>query len=228
MMVSVMSAQPDRRAALRARHRADILAAARSLITEHGAGGLTADDLAARADVARRTVFNHFASLEDVVVACLELELANAIDTIQDGVVSGSARSGPLEDLETSLRQADLPSAISSIARMLAGPPHAAAGERVRHEALRQTSEVMVDGLCERYPDTARLDVELLTALVMSGVGVVAAEWSTRYPQGPDAESRQEWARLLDVLFARVRRGFEDPEAPLHAPGRSSASAGGA
>ncbi|MGW6228038.1 helix-turn-helix domain-containing protein, partial [Cellulosimicrobium cellulans] len=62
----------DRRAALRARHRRAIVDAAASLMEENGGARFTVDELAARADVARRTIFNHFASLDDVVVEVCE------------------------------------------------------------------------------------------------------------------------------------------------------------
>jgi len=55
-----MTLSIDRRAALKAKHRAAILQAARDLVDERGGRGFSVDELAARADVARRTVFNHF------------------------------------------------------------------------------------------------------------------------------------------------------------------------
>ncbi|MBK0297465.1 TetR family transcriptional regulator, partial [Bacillus sp. S34] len=38
------------------------------------------DDLASRADIARRTVFNHFGSLDEVLLAVCEQELSVIID----------------------------------------------------------------------------------------------------------------------------------------------------
>ncbi len=56
-----------RRAGAREETRNRILDAAAALIIERGSSGVTVNDVAARADVAARTVYNHFASNEDLV-----------------------------------------------------------------------------------------------------------------------------------------------------------------
>jgi len=64
----------DRRSALKARHRQAIVDAARRLIDAHQGPRFSVDELAAEADVSRRTVFNHFDSLDDVILAaCTEI-----------------------------------------------------------------------------------------------------------------------------------------------------------
>ena len=64
----------DRRGALKARHRQAIVDAARRLIDARQGPRFSVDELAAEADVSRRTVFNHFDSLDDVILAaCTEI-----------------------------------------------------------------------------------------------------------------------------------------------------------
>lgn len=72
LVFSFVTLTTDRRAALKAKHRAAILQAARDLVDERGGREFSVDDLAARADIARRTVFNHFASLDEVLLAVCE------------------------------------------------------------------------------------------------------------------------------------------------------------
>lgn len=59
---------------------ARIVAAAAELALERGARGVTMDDIAERADVARRTLFNRFASKEAVLAAVCAPILTHAIE----------------------------------------------------------------------------------------------------------------------------------------------------
>ncbi|HQR27939.1 MAG TPA: TetR family transcriptional regulator [Nocardioides sp.] len=53
----------------KARTRADLVDAAYALVTEQGMAGVTAEAVAARAGVSRRTFFNYFPSVESVLTA---------------------------------------------------------------------------------------------------------------------------------------------------------------
>lgn len=77
----------DRRSALKARHRQAIVVAARHLIDERHGPRFTVDELARQADVSRRTVFNHFETLDDVILA--------ACTEILDGVVAAFREKAP-------------------------------------------------------------------------------------------------------------------------------------
>lgn len=88
----------DGRSALRAERRLAILDAARALATEHGSAGFTVDQVAARAGVSRRTVFNHFAGLDQLLVAVCEQRLAETTTELLDEVdrrIAALHRTGP-------------------------------------------------------------------------------------------------------------------------------------
>lgn len=53
----------------RARTRAAIVAAARTLTLEHGLGGFTIEQVCSQAEISRRTFFNYFPTKEDAVLA---------------------------------------------------------------------------------------------------------------------------------------------------------------
>ena len=81
----MIDARPNRFAALKARHRRAILDAAKELISEGGAARFSVDQLAERADVSRRTVFNHFASIDDVVTTVCTEVLGVVTQTYSNG-----------------------------------------------------------------------------------------------------------------------------------------------
>ncbi len=121
-----MSSGVDRRAALKARHRDAILAAARELIRERGGPTFGVDELADRADIARRTVFNHFASLDDVLVAVCETDILVVVDQFRNAIRSNppaSASAGSVyEDIARAVRSTDIPPVIVAVVQTLGAP----------------------------------------------------------------------------------------------------------
>ncbi|GAB4005941.1 hypothetical protein GCM10029992_55240 [Glycomyces albus] len=88
----------DRRAALKARSRQAILDAAAELIERRRSAEFTVDDLAAASDVSRRTVFNHFASLDDVVTEVAGQMLVEIVDRMEARATSGAREAGTILD----------------------------------------------------------------------------------------------------------------------------------
>ena len=88
----------DKRSARKAENRIAIVEAAESLILEGGYGALNAEALAERAGVSRRTIFNHFASVDDVLVTRLN-QYFNRIFEECDFTISGENASMEAEML---------------------------------------------------------------------------------------------------------------------------------
>lgn len=181
--------------------------AARDLLLEHGAGGLTSEDLAERADVARRTLFNHFASLEEVVVTCLETELEAAITTLESAAPRSTA-TGALEELRSSFSGDDVLSALVRITRMSRGPGSEERQGRLQQQAMRRLAAPVARQLRERHGELSALDAALLTTTVLNGVSVIAMVWVTETGGVADSAGRRRWAALFDHLFTTLRRGF--------------------
>ncbi|MGQ7351956.1 TetR/AcrR family transcriptional regulator [Quadrisphaera oryzae] len=201
-------AAPDRRAALKARHRAAIVAAARELVDERGAAGFTTDDLAARADVSRRTVFNHFDHLEDAVVACVEAELERAISAVELDLGAAAPGPSPLDDLQATLTTPEVATALSWLGRTLSAPGREAAAERVRQQAMHRFGAGAAVRLRQRHPGLTPLEVQLLTTTVMNGMAVVATTWLEETSGSLDPVGRRRLEELLELLFDAVRHGF--------------------
>ncbi|MFI2105081.1 TetR/AcrR family transcriptional regulator [Isoptericola sp. NPDC019693] len=206
--------RPDRRAELKARTRRAIVAAAGSLMNEAGGVGFSVDELAARAGVSRRTVFNHFPSLDDVVAAVG----ADAFGMVRDALLAVDAppprrddaharRTAVLADLVGALRRADLVAPMASLTRGLGLTGGSADAAVVpAHQAmllLRSLSDVSADlaaDLRGRHPGTAPVDVDLLVAQTMSSLVVLHRHWYARTGGVSDAEARAVWAGLLTHL----------------------------
>lgn len=206
-------ASTDRRAALKARHRAAILAAARTLTAERGGPRFSVDELAERADVARRTVFNHFASVDEVVLAlCGELltvVLDDFVATANATPVGDGDRASMFDEIAEWLRAADLPTAIASIVAVLGTPAeHDRRGRLLIDEAFDRSTALLVDEVRRRNPAADPLDAELLVTSLMNGVVVIAKHWVRTTGASTDGEGRAQWDALLARLIDSVRSGY--------------------
>jgi TetR/AcrR family transcriptional regulator, regulator of autoinduction and epiphytic fitness len=204
---------PDRRAALRARHRSAILAAARALIAESDDGEFGVDELARRADVSRRTVFNHFASLDEIVVTVGAQELDFVIDDFiaaaESTPVGDGSRSSMFEELASTLVRADLATAIARIATILGVPEDKdPRGKAMTETAFSRTADRLVAELERRNPTADHLDVELLVAALLNGVMVIAKHWVHESNAVVSPETRARWDELLARLLTSVRGGY--------------------
>jgi AcrR family transcriptional regulator len=209
----VTLARPDRRAELKARHRAAIIAAARELLEEQGSPTFSVDDLAARADVARRTVFNHFASLDDVLLTVCADVLAVVVDeflaSVERTPVGDGSRASMFDEIAAAVDESDLPTAIATIARIIGVPGESdERANALADAAFARVGGRLLDEVARRNPGVDPLDAELLVGSLMNGVAVIAKHWIVRTDAVLDDASRAEWKRLLGRLFDGVRSGY--------------------
>ncbi|HEU0256981.1 MAG TPA: TetR/AcrR family transcriptional regulator [Microbacteriaceae bacterium] len=203
----------DRRAALKARHREAILEAARALVVERGGPRFSVDELADRADVARRTVFNHFASLDDVLLTVCADELGVVADEFTASVsalpVGDGSRAAVFDELTVAIHAADLPSAIRRITSLL---DIRDANDRragwVADTAFSRVGELLRQEISRRYKKADPLDVQLLVGSLMSGLAVIAAHWIADTGASLDDDSRTRWHTLLTRLIDSIRSGY--------------------
>ncbi len=199
---------------MKARHRAAILAAASALIAERGGPSFTVDDLAERADVARRTVFNHFAGLDDVLLTVCDETLGVLVDefvsTVAGVPVGDGSPAAMFDELAAAVRASDLPSAILAVLRVLhaEGPARARATD-LTDAAFARAVDRMVAEVGRRNPAADPLEVELLVTFVLHGVAVIARPWVDSGLHRTDRVAAEaEWSALLDRLLDRLRTGY--------------------
>src|SRR5688572_12908020 len=106
------------------RHHESLIRAAIELLEERGGARFSVTELAERAEVSRRTVFNHFESLDAVLAQAGSTVLAEVLDN-QLREATRDRAAGPdesmVEDLARYLAQADLVPPLARLARMLGG-----------------------------------------------------------------------------------------------------------
>lgn len=207
------AASPNRRDALKVRHRAAILDAARELVAERGGPGFTVDELAERADVARRTVFNHFPSVDDILITLcvdsLDVVIEEFMATVAAIPVGDGSRESMFNELSESLRASDVPVAIARISLILGEPGADPSREQIlTDQAFARAADRLLREVERRHPDADSFDVELLVGSLMNGLIVSARHWTQSCGVRLDSEGRTEWRRLLDRLIESMRSGY--------------------
>lgn len=201
----------DRRAALKARHRRAILDAAAALLDEHGIGGFSVDDLAERADVSRRTVFNHFPSLADITATVCTEFFDEAMEAFEEHAVGRPTDAAPsvFDDVSDALRAMDFISPMAYLVRVLRTDQGAS-------DQLSPSFTTAVSGLStrfaaeirQRHPAADPYTVDLLVGSTLAGLLVVAHRWADATGGVDDARSRETFSTMLEGMLTAVGSGF--------------------
>jgi TetR/AcrR family transcriptional regulator of autoinduction and epiphytic fitness len=204
-----MAATPDpadRRAALKARSRQAILDAAATLMREHRGADFSVEELAAAADVSRRTVFNHFASLEDVTTEVAGQMLGEVVGRMEAAQASREAGS-VLDDLVATASGDHLVPTVAYLVEVFDGE---ASRRSTREAVLMQRAfalftERMSTVIAQRHPDRDTLRVELLVAAFSGGVLGLVDRWISATGGADTPASRRVWDDLVANLAAVLR-----------------------
>lgn len=204
---------PDRRAQLKARHREAILDAADALIRERGKPQFTVDELAERADISRRTVFNHFSSLDDVIMTTCTRLLSSVVDEFREATQATPAGDGTLvalfNEITSAVRAMDLPTVVAYLWGVLACEDESARSPHALGDVFTRATEQLSLEIGDRNSNLDPFEVAILVSSVMNGVAVVSGHWITRTDGGKlDPDSRLLWDELLDRLISSIRGGY--------------------
>ena len=203
-------APTDRRVALKARHRQAIVDAAAALIAETGGLRFTIDDLARRADVSRRTVFNHFASVDDIVAEVFGDVIGTLVASYErESGAAGDDRAVVFDELARAVRSTDLVAPMAFLTQSLRShDEHSPAIATVLVRVLDAARGRLAAAVLARHPGADVLDVHLLVNAVVSGVLVLHRHWDAATGAVDDEPSRAVWAGLVDRLLDRTGHGF--------------------
>jgi AcrR family transcriptional regulator len=182
----------------RARQRAALLDAARLLLEEHGYPGLTFGALADRTGLARPTVYEYFASKDDLVVALCEREIGRQAELVRSRL--GEA-SGPRERVAAFVR-AQLDLAIDE-PRLVAPPGAEVPVGATARARIRELHRQLASTLTEALADVAGPDGALLGGLVQGVVN--AAVLRIRDGDPPERVAGAAVGLVLDGLDGAIR-----------------------
>lgn len=172
----------------------------------------TVDQLAERADVSRRTVFNHFGSLDDIVLEVFGEMLESILGDIESGFGTevGTRPGAIFDELAEALRSTDLVTPITRLKRMLArgGSEPSPSQAALFESAITDVTARLAAMILHRRPQADPLVIDLMCGGLVSGGVVVVHHWE-RVTGGVDTEdSRRTWAELLDRMISVNRDGY--------------------
>jgi AcrR family transcriptional regulator len=210
--VTSLSIAPDRRAELKARHREAILDAADSLIRERGKPQFSVDELAERADVSRRTVFNHFGSLDDVIMTTCTRLLSAVVDEFRAATKATPAGDGTLvalfAEITSAVRAIDLPTVVAYLWGVLAADGESGRSPHALGDVFTRATEQLSCEIADRNHAIDDFEVAILVSSVMNGVAVVSGHWIARTGGTLDESSRLVWDDLLERAIGSIRAGY--------------------
>jgi AcrR family transcriptional regulator len=143
----------DRRARKKAQTREQIQRVAQSLFAEHGFETVTIADIAGRADVAVQTVFNHFATKEELFFADRADWVDGAANAVRSRPRDVAALTALREHFLTTIRRyleaLEDPDVRAVVATLDASPALSAYERELHNEAVRLLTEALVEACLE-------------------------------------------------------------------------------
>lgn len=191
-----------------------ILAAIDATIKGGELSELTATGLARKAGVSRRTIFNHFASLDEAVVEhCAQVfsALGNAI-LERDTNPETATVADLFHNTANALVEADLPEQIAYFDQVINS--FSSRQEKTNQlfgQVFGQLSYAFQTGLQQKYPNISVLDIRLTVGSLFLAVSLCAREWVPKYSPVPghlSRKAREDWQENLQHAFARLESGL--------------------
>lgn len=203
----------DRRRQLKAANRRAIIDAAAALAEEQGLGSFTVSDLARRADVSRRTIFNHFASVDEAVYVRFSELLGVIVDDFVEIADATPPPAAPttgavFEQLADVIERTELVRPLSHIARLVSTSEDHPATVLWSHEVMQSVTVRLTDEVTRRNPQADPFTVALLAGSLINAVVVVLEQWTAETSAVDTPQSRLVWQRLLRTAVEHLRRGF--------------------
>ena len=195
---SVLLGAPGLRLRKRQQTRERLTQAAMALFLERGFEATTLDDIAAAADISRRSFFHYFASKEDVVFAWQEESTAALIAAVAARPASESMLTAAESAISAMVRQFEPGEAIA-MACLKRDNPALQARDQVKYEQLERS---LAEALGRRAGHPAETLHVRLVAMIATGAMRIGGElWAAEGArENPEALVKGTFAAIRAIL----------------------------
>jgi AcrR family transcriptional regulator len=192
---SAVAGPPGLRERKRQQTRERLSRAAMALFLERGFEATTLDDIAAAADVSRRSFFHYFASKEDVVFAWQEESTAALIAAVAARPADESMLMAAENAITAMVRQLE-PNEAIAMACLKRDNPALQARDQVKYEKLERA---LAEALANRAGYKAEKLQARLVAMIATGAMRIGGElWAAE-------TAREKPEALVKRMFAAIR-----------------------
>jgi AcrR family transcriptional regulator len=202
LLLSKKKSQDAAPAGLRQRKRQQtrerLTRAAMALFLERGFEATTLDDIAAAADISRRSFFHYFASKEDVVLAWQEEITAALIDAVAARPAGESMLTAAENAISAMARQLE-PGEAVAMAQLKRDNPALQARDQVKYEKLERA---LADALGKRTGRRTEQFEARLVAMIATGAMRIGGElWAAEGArEKPEALAKRAFAAIRAIL----------------------------
>ena len=207
-------APKDKRGALKWHNRRAIVMAAGELADLHGIQGFSVDDLAQKAGVSRRTIFNHFPSAEDAGYEYLSELVSQLIGEVLAGLPDPSEQGEQTlgqvyQDLCQAMRVHSLVEALRPLLHQAMDVKESPTAALWSYRVTNVATEGLEQMLRERLPGHSELEMQLVATSIINSMAVCMDAWLLRTGGELNDHTRGEWDELLTEALTILGRGFD-------------------
>jgi AcrR family transcriptional regulator len=192
---TALPGMPGLRQRKRQQTRERLTRAAMALFLERGFAATTLDDIAAAADISRRSFFHYFASKEDVVFAWQEESTAALIAAVATRPASESMLAAAENAIFAIVRQLK-PGEVTAMARLKRDNPALQARDQVKHEKFERALAQALSKRAGHKPE--RLEARLVAMIATGAMRIGGELWAAE-------GAREKPEALVKRMFAAIR-----------------------
>lgn len=187
--------------------RERIIDAARDLFRKHGIRGIGVDAIADAADSNKMTLYRHFGSKDDLLVACIEKAAAEA-EAFWDALEAAHPGDARAQLKDWVKRAGDYITVEHCNCELLDAAAQLAESHHPARRVIEETRRVQRSRLTQLCRDAGIAEADLLVDALILLIEGTRVNWRTAGPEGPSAR----FVRVAEMVIA----GFEKHQRKLH------------